>query len=217
MTKSRGIRVRRGTRLAFVEENQGRHFCGCGCGGVIPIRTQHFNVGIPRFLHGHNPPPNMKPPKPQMACACGCGELAAPGKRYISGHNAKGRTLSAESRRRISVAKSGERHHYFGKRPPNFVGRQVTVDGYVYVHAPEHPFAAKKMVMEHRLVLEDHLRRVEPDSPFLTEVDGVKYLARWVEVHHVNGIKDDNRVDNLVAMTKRDHAKLHAHERRKGT
>lgn len=214
MTKSRGIRVRRGTRLAFVENNQGRHFCGCGCGEVIPIRPEHFNVGIPRFLHGHNPPANRKPAAPRLACGCGCGELAAPGKRYVTGHNSKGRVQSPESRLKISRANAGEGHPSFGKRPANFVGRHVTADGYVLIHCPEHPFASSKCVMQHRLVLEAHMREADPESPFLTEVDGVKYLARWVEVHHVNGIKDDNRVENLVAMTKRDHAKMHAHERR---
>lgn len=106
---------------------------------------------------------------------------------------------------------TGERNHRFGSPPANFIGRTTTREGYVLVHLPEHPFAVRGNVMEHRVVLETHLREVEPSSPFLREVDGKRYLDRWVDVHHVNGVKDDNRPENLVAMSKRDHAKLHAH------
>ena len=38
----------------FVKDNQGKHFCKCGCGGVIEIMKNHFTQGIPEFIHGHN-------------------------------------------------------------------------------------------------------------------------------------------------------------------
>jgi hypothetical protein len=38
---------------AWVEQNQGRHICGCGCGGLIPVKNFHHWQGIPRFLSGH--------------------------------------------------------------------------------------------------------------------------------------------------------------------
>lgn len=38
----------------FVEVNQGKHICKCGCGGIINIMSHHFIVGIPEFIHGHN-------------------------------------------------------------------------------------------------------------------------------------------------------------------
>lgn len=34
--------------------------------------------------------------------------------------------------------------------------------------------------------------------------------AKNLEVHHINHVKDDNRPDNLVILSKVDHAKLHA-------
>jgi HNH endonuclease/NUMOD3 motif len=123
MTKSRGLRVRRGTRAKWVTEQQGLHFCGCGCGEPIQIQPVHFNIGIPAYLLGHNSrvanPNPKREPVPQEPCACGCGELAAPRKRYITGHSSRGRRLSADARRRLSESKRGERNPMFGKTPPN--------------------------------------------------------------------------------------------------
>ena len=122
MTKSRGIRVRRGSRTAWVTEEQGRHFCGCGCGEPIQLQPVHFNLGIPAYLLGHNSRianPNPKQERLQRSCACGCGGVASPGKRYISGHNSQGRRLSADARQRLRASKLGERNPMFGKTPAN--------------------------------------------------------------------------------------------------
>ncbi len=62
-------------------------------------------------------------------------------------------------------------------------GRSKRASGYVYLYAPDHPNAvATRYVLEHRLVMEAHLGRV---------------LLPSEHVHHINGIKDDNRVENL--------------------
>lgn len=146
MTASRGIYVKRGTRIAWVAENEGKHFCLCGCGEVIPIKPVHFNIGIPQYRHGHNP------------------------------------------------------------RPPTKRVRQSA--GYIMLWRPRHPFGSP-YVLEHRMVMEDHLRRTDPQSDLLVEIDGEMYLRTAVEVHHVNGVKDDNRLENLECMTKSEHARLH--------
>jgi len=74
-------------------------------------------------------------------------------------------------------------------------------NGYVLIYSPDHPCRNKKgYVPEHRLVMEKHLGRL---------------LATTEVVHHVNGFKGDNRIENLVVMSDVDHVRLH-HTGKKG-
>lgn len=80
-------------------------------------------------------------------------------------------------------------------------GRTVAASGYVYVYAPDHPNATHHgYVMEHRLVMESHLGR---------------FLDKAEQVHHINHLRDDNRVENLQVMANVvEHRLLHAHYER---
>lgn len=54
--------------------------CLCGCGAEFP---RFDGAGRPRrYLSGHNS--GLLPPS--LPCECGCGELAAPGKRFVLFH-----------------------------------------------------------------------------------------------------------------------------------
>ena len=64
-------------------------------------------------------------------------------------------------------------------------GRHRTYYGYILVLAPDHQqrdSRGRGYVKEHRLVMEKKLGR---------------YLKPSERVHHLNGIKDDNRIKNL--------------------
>ena len=79
-----------------------------------------------------------------------------------------------------------------GKQSGNWKGGIIRdKHGYVLIYSPDHPKGkASGYVYEHRLVVEKHLGR---------------YLEKEESVHHKNGIKDDNRIENLEVMTKRIH------------
>ncbi|MBI2033410.1 MAG: HNH endonuclease [Candidatus Levybacteria bacterium] len=66
--------------------------------------------------------------------------------------------------------------------------RHRSKDGYIYVYYRKHPYADKEgRIYEHRLVMEKALGR---------------FLFPFENVHHINGVRDDNRVDNLELWTK---------------
>lgn len=77
--------------------------------------------------------------------------------------------------------KRGSEHHRWKG------GRRIGESGYISVYRPEHPNANKRgYVPEHRLVIEQKIGR------FLTEKE---------QVHHINGIKGDNRPGNLELLS----------------
>src|SRR5882762_2379751 len=100
MTKSKGILPPKGTRTRWVAEQQGLHLCHCGCNQPVQLQPVHY-PNAPQFIHGHNAALRKQPPKATTPCQCGCGELATPGRRFISGHNAKGRYYSPETRKKM--------------------------------------------------------------------------------------------------------------------
>lgn len=74
-------------------------------------------------------------------------------------------------------------------------GRKKNGAGYILVYKPEHPYASRGYIMEHRLIIEDKIGRMVKPSEY---------------VHHINGIKDDNRIENLeLCSSKKEHAKVH--------
>ncbi len=80
---------------------------------------------------------------------------------------------------------------------PRNGGRKIN-KGYVEIYMPDHHLAnTKGYVREHCYVWEEHNQMQIPDG--------------W-HVHHLNGIKYDNRPENLVAMPNGTHALEHGRE-----
>jgi hypothetical protein len=106
---------------------------------------------------------------------CGCGRKTTPAtrnKRAVGWR--KGHPVRWVQGHAISQ---------IGTPSPNWKnGVKKSSQGYVCLYVPDHPNACRKYVMEHRIVMEEHLGR---------------YLERWETVHHKNGVKNDNRIENL--------------------
>jgi hypothetical protein len=89
------------------------------------------------------------------------------------------------------MARTDPRPHYGTKR-------RLSVTGYIDLYRPEHPLArADGYVSEHRFVLHEA---------------GVELGDR--QVHHRNGDKTDNRLENLAVVTAAEHSQIHWDERR---
>ena len=103
------------------------------------------------------------------------------------------------------IAKRDKKHHLYK-------GRKLHSEGYIYILNREHPFSSKEhLILEHRLIMEDWLRTNNPNSEYLVELDGKKYLSKKVIVHHENGFKADNRIENLIVYSSHsEHIKEHS-------
>lgn len=98
-----------------------------------------------------------------------------------------------------------------GEKNPQWKGgKSIHADGYIYKRAKNHPFLSTgSYIFQHRAVMEDWLRKNDPNSRFLIEVDGIKYLDPKIVVHHRNEIKSDNNIANLECMTQKEHMAHH--------
>lgn len=87
------------------------------------------------------------------------------------------------------------KHHPKGQNSYGYKnGRYKTTYGYILIHIPNHLYCDKGgYVREHRLVMEKDLGR---------------YLLPTEEIHHINGIKDDNRIENLMLTDRKEHTSI---------
>lgn len=119
--------------------------------------------------------------------------------------------FTPEIRKKISEAMKGSNNHRYGK-PSFFKGKkrpEITgsnhpnwkngywIDNYGYKVIQSVPETNGKKVRKHRLVMEKHLGR-KLDSSEL--------------IHHINGDKLDNRIENLEIVTRSKHIDMHRYE-----
>ena len=82
------------------------------------------------------------------------------------------------------------------EKNPNWKGGKYTDNrGYVLILDHSHPNCdIRGYIYEHRLIVEKHIGR---------------YLSSKEVVHHINNIKNDNRIENLIFCTQSEHASIH--------
>ena len=73
-----------------------------------------------------------------------------------------------------------------GSKSPSWKGGRVNHKGYILIHHPHHPFAnSQGYIFEHRLIMEKHIKR---------------FLLPTEVIHHINEIRDDNKIENLLLL-----------------
>lgn len=155
----------------------------------------------------------------EIAKMCGCSPAAVSMRMKASGietrhassypptdtqkeaWKANGKRLSSYPRSKIAASENGKKNKGRRKRTDYEFGghEKKRSDGYIKVYAPDHPnCTADGYVMKHILVVEQSIGR---------------YLTENECVHHINHIRDDNRIENLKLMTISEHMSMHMKER----
>lgn len=82
-----------------------------------------------------------------------------------------------------------------GNNNGHWNGGKTIRHGYLFILNKNHPNCnAEGYVAKHRLVMEKHLGR---------------HLKKHEHVHHINGIKTDNRIKNLLLTNRKQHIEFH--------
>lgn len=80
------------------------------------------------------------------------------------------------------------------EKSPSWKGGILNKRGYIFIYSPDHPHNDGNYVKRSRLEMEKKLGR---------------YLETREHVHHINGIKNDDRIENLVLLSISDHRSHH--------
>jgi len=109
--------------------------------------------------------------------------------KFCNSCSKKGREYSEEHKRKSSLS-------FRGNKNPNWQGGKYNCHGYNCIPIyPEDPFYnmsnGKGSILEHRLIMAQHLGR---------------RLLKIEHVHHKNGVRNDNRIENLELISPKNHA-----------
>lgn len=130
-----------------------------------------------------------------------------PEARIATGQRFKGYKHTLEARMKMSQSHKGQTPSTKGKENKKIQGanhynwrggRIKQSSGYIWQYVKNHPCTKdkkRKYILEHRLVMEKHLKR---------------HLTEEERIHHINGIKSDNSINNLMLFPSESaHQKFH--------
>jgi hypothetical protein len=113
-------------------------------------------------------------------CQCGCGKK----REFRFKSQVKG----------FKFIRGHFRKFQIGNKAPCWKGGVIYKRGYVFIYNPTHPHHDQEYVKRSRLEMEKKIGR---------------YLESFELVHHINGIKDDDRIENLFLTTRIEHSRNH--------
>ena len=114
-----------------------------------------------------------------------CGKEIAYQAKRCKACSSKGKNNSFYGKCHSDISKEKIIKAKKGKHLLSAKGIRKHSSGYIRRLVPKHPFADKSgYVYEHRLIVEKQIGR---------------YLHRWEVAHHINGIKNNNKPQNLMA------------------
>lgn len=115
---------------------------------------------------------------PMWECRCDCGNIKSIARTSLTG----GQTFSCGCQKRESVSRASRLR--VGSLSSRWKGGKTKTDrGYIRMNEKKY-----ERMLEHQVVMEKHIgRKLLPEET----------------IHHKNGIRDDNRIDNLELWTSR--------------
>lgn len=164
-----------------------KHFCSFAC--VSAAKSKKITITCATC----GKTVQRSPSQAGKYCSISCGVTA---RNLTDANPSYSRDVSGEKNPMYGKGQKGEANGMYGKRGELCVrwkgGRKVRKDGYTLVIAPpDHPYPADKhanmaYILEHRLVMEQHLGR---------------YLEPTEVVHHIDGNPRNNDISNLRLYT----------------
>lgn len=110
----------------------------------------------------------------------------------------------------------GENNHQYGltgDKNASFKGKEIMSNyGYILEYCPGHPKPCdssnkESRVRQHRLVIERNYEKFDPK--YFEKIGDWIVLKDEYDVHHINEIKTDNRLENLEILTREEHTAKH--------
>ena len=105
----------------------------------------------------------------------------------------------------------GEKNHQFGLKGElnsSYKGLETFHNNYIYEYCPNHPKSGEDgRIRQHRLIIEKNYNLF--DKNYFELVDNFYVLKEIYDIHHINEVKTDNRLENLQILTRSEHTSLH--------
>lgn len=191
MSRDRDCR-KRPEIMAWASLKQNKHLCQCGCNKYIQVKWYHYYSGIPKRISGHNFVSRgitskdwVKEHQGKHVCKCGCGQPITISRNYLIQGIPEYKTGHQNKGRSNGMWKGGKSY--------------INHYGYRMIYMPNHPHSEKSYIKEHILIAEQKIGR---------------RLKQNEVVHHVNGVKTDNRPENLHVTTNSAHGRIHGNDKK---